>query len=161
MSTNEHTNRVRVLVAALTFGLVASIGVAFAPPAGAAAPKVVLTRAQAGAKNLINADRKANGRRVLVTNADAQAKAQAWANRLASENRLYHSRLADGIRGRWCFLGENVGFATNVRAVETAFLRSTRHRANILDPRFTAVGVGVATSAGGSTYVVQVFITPC
>ncbi|MGI5499181.1 CAP domain-containing protein [Lentzea sp. CA-135723] len=46
--------------------------------------------------------------------------------------------------------GENVAFGqeTPVRVVE-AWMRSRPHRANILDPRFRVVGVGVVRTADG------------
>jgi uncharacterized protein YkwD len=48
---------------------------------------------------------------------------------------------------RWTRFGENIAFATgsprpSARAVFSAWLRSTEHRANILDPAFRDVGVG-------------------
>ena len=62
----------------------------------------------------LNADRGAQRLRTLSIQSDAQAKAQAWAEKLARENKLYHSTLSDGIRTRWCALGENVGYGANV-----------------------------------------------
>lgn len=72
----------------------------------------------------MNADRRANGYSSLAIQADAQAKAQAWAERLARENRLYHSKLSDGIRTKWCSLGENVGYGPSVAAVQDGYMKS-------------------------------------
>ena len=41
---------------------------------------------------------------------------------------------------------------------EQAFMNSSGHRANILSPNYTEVGVGVRYDAKGSAYVVQEFI---
>lgn len=52
---------------------------------------------------------------------------------------------ADWAGYRWTRLGENIAFGTgpvSVRAIFSAWLRSTKHRANILDPAFRDVGVG-------------------
>jgi uncharacterized protein YkwD len=54
----------------------------------------------------------------------------------------------------WTRFGENIAFATgspqpSARAVFAAWLRSTDHRANILDPAFRDVGVGSRTGLLG------------
>jgi uncharacterized protein YkwD len=108
----------------------------------------------------LNADRKANGLRTLPTQADAQNKAQAWAEKLARENTLYHSTLSSGIKVKWCSLGENVGYGPSVAAVEDAYMASPGHRANIVSTKWNGVGVGYATN-GKRDYTVQFFIKTC
>ncbi|MGI8754564.1 MAG: CAP domain-containing protein [Acidimicrobiales bacterium] len=115
---------------------------------------------QTAALGAMNADRGANRLGRLGTQYDAQHKAQAWADKLAHENRLYHSNLADGINVRWCSIGENVGYGPSIPAIENAFMNSAGHRANILDSKWNGVGVGVAYS-GNTVYTVQVFIKTC
>ncbi|MCB0977862.1 MAG: CAP domain-containing protein [Acidimicrobiales bacterium] len=110
--------------------------------------------------NWVNQSRAQYGRRALPINPDAQAKAQAWANRLASENRLYHSNLASGIHVRWCGLAENVGYGAKTQDVHASFMRSPAHRANILDTSWNGVGIGVARR-GSRAWVVHVFIRTC
>jgi uncharacterized protein YkwD len=108
----------------------------------------------------MNTDRSSNGLRTLPTQADAQRKAQAWAEKLAREGKLYHSNLPDGIGVRWCSLGENVGYGPSVSAIETAYMNSPGHRANILASKWNGVGVGYAVN-GRTVYTVQVFIKTC
>lgn len=108
----------------------------------------------------LNADRSAHKLRTLATQADAQSKAQAWAEKLARENKLYHSNLSDGIKVKWCSLGENVGYGPNVAAIEDAYMNSDGHRANILSTKWNGVGVGYATN-GKRVFTVQVFIKTC
>ena len=108
----------------------------------------------------MNADRTANRLGALPINYEAQAKAQAWAERLARDNRLYHSTLTDGIHSRWCSLGENVGYGPSVETIETAYMNSPGHRANILASKWNGVGTGYATN-GTRVYTVQVFIKTC
>lgn len=119
-----------------------------------------LSPAQSVVHQELNADRTSRGRAALNLQHDAQAKAQAWAEKLARENRLYHSNLSDGINTRWCSLGENVGYGPNVAAIEAAYMASSGHRANILSYKWTGVGVGYAKN-GNRTYTVQVFIQTC
>jgi uncharacterized protein YkwD len=58
-------------------------------------------------------------------------------------------------------LGENVayGFAT-ASAVVDAWMNSSGHRANILSPNFTQIGIAVAYSAQGLPYYTQFFGSP-
>src|SRR4051812_27842434 len=53
---------------------------------------VVLTPSQDKALTALNHDRTANARWTLPDRSDVQHKAQAWAERLARENALYHSK---------------------------------------------------------------------
>jgi uncharacterized protein YkwD len=108
----------------------------------------------------LNLDRGRNGVQGLEINADAQEKAQAWAEKLASENTLYHSNLPDGIRTRWCSLGENVGYGPDAETIQAAYMESAGHRANVVSSKWNGVGVGYATN-GSRVFTVQVFITTC
>ncbi|MEZ5203612.1 MAG: CAP domain-containing protein [Acidimicrobiales bacterium] len=119
-----------------------------------------LSSAQGQVLTEMNADRSANGLRTLPSQADAQRKAQAWAEKLAREGKLYHSTLSDGISVRWCSLGENVGYGPDVPTIQDAYMNSTGHRANILSTKWNGVGVGYAKS-GTRVYTVQVFIKTC
>lgn len=115
---------------------------------------------QAAVQRAMNADRQANRLRALPLNYEAQTKAQAWAERLARENRLYHSRLPDGIHSRWCSLGENIGYGPSIASIEKAYMNSPGHRRNILATKWNGVGTGYATN-GSRVYTVQVFIRTC
>jgi len=119
-----------------------------------------LSASQSQVQSEMNSDRNAHGLSSLGLNGDAQAKAQAWAEKLARENTLYHSNLPDGIRVRWCSLGENVGYGPTVPAIEDAYMNSPGHRANILSTKWNGVGVGVAKN-GNRVFTVQVFIKTC
>ncbi len=119
-----------------------------------------LTPQQSAVQSALNDSRRAHNLPALGIHQQAQAKAQAWAERLARENRLYHSRLSDGISDRWCDLGENVGYGANVQEVQDAYMNSSAHRANILGRQWNGVGVGYAKN-GNRVYTVQVFIRTC
>jgi uncharacterized protein YkwD len=119
-----------------------------------------LTPEQDTALKAMNKDRSAYKLRVLPTQADAQRKAQAWAEKLARENTLYHSKLSDGIRANWCSLGENVGYGPSIQAIETAYMNSPGHKANIVSTKWNGVGIGHARN-GSRVFTVQVFIKTC
>ena len=119
-----------------------------------------LSPTQSQVQSELNADRGAQRLRTLSIQPDAQTKAQAWAEKLARENKLYHSNLSDGIRARWCGLAENVGYGANVPVIEDAYMNSAGHRANILSTTWNGVGVGYAKN-GNRVFTVQVFIKTC
>ncbi len=107
--------------------------------------------------DLINQSRVDNGLPELQIHLSLLDKAQAWAELLASEGGLRHSNLPDGVTGNWTRLGENVGRGPSIEAVHEAYMASTGHRANILDPNFNFVGSGHAIGADGAVYTVHVF----
>jgi uncharacterized protein YkwD len=108
----------------------------------------------------MNADRRNNAIAPVTVDGMLQAKAQAWAERLAHENRLYHSTLADGVGGCWRSLGENVGNGGSIADIERAYMASPGHRANILNRTFDRAAVGVA-HRGNQVFTVQVFMQSC
>lgn len=114
----------------------------------------------ADALSLLNRDRTSRGLPALPVRADAQAKAQAWAEKLAADGRLSHSNLSQGLTQCYSGVGENVAMAPSVTHAEQILMDDPPHRANILATKWTAAGVGVARTNGGYV-VVQVFVTGC
>ena len=108
----------------------------------------------------LNYDRVSHGAPATTHHGMLQAKAQAWAERLASENTLYHSRLADGIGGCWRSLGENVGYGGSIAQIQAAYMASPGHRDNVMNPAFNYAAVGVA-HRGDRVFTVQVFMQGC
>jgi uncharacterized protein YkwD len=111
--------------------------------------------------SLINITRQQNGLAPLNENLELNVKADAWAARLRDECRIYHSRLADGAPPSWQKLGENVGRGGTIYQVHGAYLASSGHRRNILDPSYNQVGAGAVwgTCNGYRTvFTVQVFM---
>lgn len=119
-----------------------------------------LSKGQENALTHLNQDRRAYAKRSLGIHDQAQAKAQAWAERLAREGRLYHSNLSSGFNGGWCRLAENVGYGSSTASIQDAFMRSSGHRANALSSTWNGVGIGVAQNRS-HVYVVQVFVQRC
>ncbi len=62
----------------------------------------------------------------------------------------------------WHHMGENLAYANSVRGAERMFMSEPpfqqNHRANILNPLFTEVGIGVAKAPNGQVWVTQDFI---
>ena len=126
-----------ITAAAVTVGAVAG-SAAFAAPAFAS-PSGDLAAAT-------NASRAAAGLPGLQIDGQLSSVAQAWANHLAAANVLSHNGALRSQVSNWTNLGENVGMAGDIPSVQQAFMNSPEHRANILNPSYTLMGVGSASS---------------
>jgi uncharacterized protein YkwD len=136
---SPRVRRVRTWVAMLSLVATALIG-----SAALASPAFASPAGDLGAAT--NAARVSNGLPALALNAQLNAVAQAWANKLAAAGVLSHNPALRTQVSDWNVLGENVGMAGDIPSVQAAFMASPPHRANILDPRYTQMGVGSATS---------------
>lgn len=62
----------------------------------------------------------------------------------------------------WRTVGENIAISSSPLRAESAFMNEPRfaqnHRANILNPAFTDVGIGIVQAPDGSIYVTQDFL---
>lgn len=119
-----------------------------------------ISSGQTQVQNEMNTDRRAHGLASLPTHSQLNAKAQAWAEKLARDGKLSHSTLSSGVPSCWRSLGENVGYGASAAAVQDAYMKSSGHRANILQSKWKYVGVGWA-KAGNRVYTVQVFMQGC
>jgi uncharacterized protein YkwD len=108
-----------------------------------------------------NAERTSRGLRALSFSACADGFADGWAAQLAKVGSLSHQPLSpilDRCRAR--SVGENVAYGNvTAEALVEMWMNSSGHRANILNPDFTHLGVGDVTTATGRVYGVQVFLT--
>ncbi|MCM0757330.1 CAP domain-containing protein [Sporomusa sphaeroides DSM 2875] len=167
------------LIAALTNhgdnsdGAAPAKGTASSPPAATPtrsapqAPQVSgVTADEQLAVNLLNADRAANGLPPLKLNLAVTAVARQHAQDQIDRNFFAHvnpdgKSPFDRMRSAgisFGYAGENLAINRNVTAAEQAFMNSPGHRANILNPKYKQVGIGVRYSPQGSVYVVQNFI---
>lgn len=64
----------------------------------------------------------------------------------------------------WSRVGENVALASSIAQAEAMLMAEPpfqpNHRANILDRRFTEIGIGIAISPGGLLYITEDFLAP-
>lgn len=108
---------------------------------------------------MINQSRAQYGRNPVEFHGDLWFKAQAWSDRMAADGYLHHSNLTDGVGHLpWRKLGENVGVGYDLGSIHNAFMSSSGHRANILDPAFTQTAVGVTRDGYGRYWVTQEFM---
>ena len=122
--------------------------------------------AEKTAFDLLNADRAANGLKLLKLNPQLTALGGKYAQDMINRNFFAHNnpegqtpfdRMKQaGIS--YTTAGENIAINTNVNTAEAAFMNSAEHKANILSSTYTDVGIGVRYDAQGSAHVVQEFL---
>ncbi len=86
--------------------------------------------------------------------------ARAWSGQMLAAGTISHNpSLAAQAPGNWAKLGENVGMGYDVQALHDAFVASPHHYANMIDPAYDALGVGVVHAADGQIFVTVAFMT--
>lgn len=117
--------------------------------------------------NLVNAERLAAGQVPLLVDTSAEEAAKAHAEDMQGRSYFSHTtpegwspatRLQLLDASGFTRVGENIAVGQpTAQDVMTAWMGSSGHRANILDPGYTHLGVGVVEAPG--PYWVQVFLT--
>lgn len=133
-----------------------------APPAPPPAPPANpgLSAEEQQLVDLVNQARASEGLAPLTVLEPLTAGARAWSADMAARGVLEHDQLQilPGCRGA----GENIAYMSArpnlVQEMFNGWMSSPGHRANILRPEFTALGVGFA-SKGNLTYGTQRFAT--
>lgn len=121
-----------------------------------------LTADEQSMVDMINQERIAAGVAPLKVDLRLVSVGQAKANDMKANNYFDHTSPTYG--SPWAMMeqvgltvgwaGENIAGNNSVSGAMSALMQSPGHRANILDPRFTHVGVGIAYgSAYGNLYV--------
>ena len=121
---------------------------------------------------LINEQRAANGEPLLVWDAELCRMAREHSEKMVRLDFINHvgpdgldmvaRAHANGISG-WRALGENIaynqGFDDPAAFAVERWMKSTKHRSNILRAQFTHSAIGIARAADGGVFFTQVFIT--
>jgi hypothetical protein len=156
------------------FSLVACPGSPPAPPATTTttAPSTTTTTtvaqqtpAQARERlvALVNTERSRAGVTALSVRVDITEIASRWSDAMAAAGTLSHDddyfTKESHDRLGALVLGENVARAADVDQAHRALMASEHHRANILDARFSAVGIG-ATYRNGMWWLSEDFLQP-
>jgi hypothetical protein len=115
--------------------------------------------AEAGFASRIATERGSRGIGGLRMADDLTAVARRHSQEMAAQQHLSDdSNLATEVQG-WQSLGGNAGEGPTVDQVHQAFMASPSHRANILEPNFSDLGVGVVWT-GSTLWVTEVFRQP-
>ncbi len=138
--------------------------------AAAAASMIVATSDERRAFDMINEQRIANNEQPFVWDAELTRMARIHSENMATQNFFNHVG-PDGqdtvarahaceIYG-WHALGENIaynqGFDDPAAFAVERWMKSTKHRTNILNNQFSHAGLGVARAADGRIFFTQVF----
>lgn len=149
--------RIRLAVAVLILGLLFvltqkkpnELPSPQAPPAKIVrAPTIKGNEFEIEVIRITNLQRTSRGLRPLEVVPALMRDAQSWSHNQANRGRMYHSRMGHG---------ENVAYGQKTpQEVMQAWMTSPGHRRNILNPRYTQIGVG-SVNNGRSIYWTQVF----
>jgi uncharacterized protein YkwD len=115
-------------------------------------------RARTKTIHFVNHFRRQHGEAKLHMNRQTVRVAQRHSKKMASSRTLFHSS------GVWTKLrthnascwGENIGMGPSVWRVFKAWVRSSEHRANMLNRRFRHTGIGVVR-AHGALWITMIF----
>lgn len=126
------------------------------------------TRAEEEMVRLVNQERRQHGLAPVRFDAELQEVARAHSEEMWQRGYFAHvspvtgtptDRLREaGIEYRSA--GENLALAPSVQIAHRGLMRSDGHRANILSPTFSRIGVGAITTPTGSTMFTQEFAGP-
>lgn len=142
------------------------------PGAGRAVEQTGTDAARAATLCLLNRRRAGHGLGALRSDARLASAAQGHSDDMVARRYFAHEsgdgsgfgariRASGWTRDRRSFLlGENIAYgadgAASPRAIVRAWMHSAEHRANILNPRFHQIGIGIAVGTpdgdGGATY---------
>ncbi|HWW52599.1 MAG TPA: CAP domain-containing protein, partial [Acidimicrobiales bacterium] len=117
------------------------------------------TSSEAAFTQRIGAERSGQGLGPVRVAADLVDVARRHAEDMGNQHRLFDDQNVGNEVQNWQAVGENSGTGPSVASVDQAFMDSPPHRAIILDPRFTEVGVGVVWT-GNTMWVAEVFRQP-
>lgn len=129
---------------------------------------------------LINAERSQRGLSILAVNPMLTATARAHSEEMCNLDYFDHHSPTPGLASpmdrylasakqlgqsqpEYLLVGENIFYCSvfndiyNVDYAHRAFMASPGHRANILEPRFLKVGLGIYRNAKGEFWVTEMF----
>lgn len=153
----------RVLAAAVASLAVVVLAPGTPAQAFSSSNSVRLDAVEARLVSLINNARTSRGIPALVVATGTTDVARRWSARQASRNVLEHNpNVARDVQAAgspdWGAIGENIARGRNADAIFTAYMNSSTHRGNILEPRYRFLGIGWAERADGYGYNTQVFV---
>jgi putative cell wall-binding protein/uncharacterized protein YkwD len=143
---NQTTSTTRVMSALIS--LILLIGLL-----AATTPADALTPEEDEFIELINQERSSRGLNPLTEYWDLTDDARVWSDQLNADGSLSHNPDLESITSNWRGLAENVGVGAGVAQLHRAFMNSSQHRANVLDPSLDHIGVGVTHGSGRPLWV--------
>lgn len=116
--------------------------------------------------NLVNSARTSAGLKPLATNAELTKLARLKSKDLVDHNTFTHISPTYGspfdmmkkYGVSYLYAAENLAKSPSVQAAETALMNSPGHKANILNPEFSEIGIGIISASDGTNIYTQMFI---
>jgi uncharacterized protein YkwD len=156
-----------ILITAASTAAMASMTVLASPAKGcdSSCPSpVVVADAASHMLDLANQERAAAGVPALTMRADVTSVAVAHSQAMAGDGNLRHnddyftSASHNALNAK--LLGENVAQNPDVDDAHHRLMNSEGHRANLLDPHFSVVGIAVVRDGDGEYWITQDFLEP-
>ena len=117
---------------------------------------------------LINGARVAGGLQPLTVHPALIASGRAWATKMRAASLAagtngclisHNPDLRTAVAANWRKLGENVGCGdVDADYLHQKFMDSPAHKANIMDPEFDSIGIGIVMSDDGIMFVTEQFM---
>ena len=104
----------------------------------------------------INGLRSSVGLAGLSANGELNNYARWWAKQMADSGNFLHSDFPS-LLGPWWVVGENVGYGPTVASIFDNLVASSLHYTNMVDARFTSVGVGAYVDSTGRIWTAHLF----
>lgn len=134
------------------------------------APDFKLTNQEQTLLDLTNVERKKNDLAPLKASSQLFKAARAHSVNMAKQEKLDHEldgkspfdRIKDA-KYKYRTAGENIAMSfpdPSMADILKLWLESPPHRANILNDKFTEIGLGIAKNGKGEVYATQVFGKP-
>lgn len=118
--------------------------------------------------NLVNKERRANGLNALEIDPQLGIMARRYSREMITHDFFSHTspvsgELLDrvhaaGVADGWLLAGENLAGAPTVESAFAGLMNSPSHRENILEPKYTHVGIGVVDGGPYGKMFTQEFI---
>lgn len=117
---------------------------------------------------LINAARVAGGLQPLTVHPALIASGRSWATKMRAASIAagttgclisHNPDLRTAVAASWRKLGENVGCGdVDADYLHQKFMDSPAHKANIMDPEFDSIGIGIVMTDDGIRFVTEQFM---
>jgi len=106
----------------------------------------------------VNQKRAANGAGPLQVDPELTRVAEAWAREMIRQQDLFHNpNLSDQVPDHYRTWGENIAYSSSSDNIDQMWWESDGHRANILNPDYTSVGIAFVQDSRGIWWAVQDF----
>lgn len=132
-------------------------------PSPSTGPRLSSQEAETHLLDLVNGERRRRNLPLLAGRGDVIEIARGWSTVMAGDGRLRHNddyfRSSTRSRLKARLLGENVAYAPSVEEAHRRLMASDGHRRNILNARFSIVGIGTVFQ-NDRWWITQDFLQP-